>query len=250
MTLSLMAMTGEMGYPSVLSEKVWGYYDVLFEGKPFSFQRPYGSYVMENILFKISFPAEFHAQTAVECAMQLHPEVKGRESEIEKIVIETQEASVRIIDKTGPLDNYADRDHCIQYMVAVPLIFGELTASSYKDEVASDPRIDALRDRMVVTENERFTSDYFDPEKRGIGNSVQVFFKDGSSTERVEISYPIGHRRRRDEGIPELVNKFNVALADHYDSDQAEAIRSACADQHFLEQMSVPDFVGLWVTDD
>jgi 2-methylcitrate dehydratase len=248
-TLSLMAMSGEMGYPSALSEKVWGYYDVLFDGKPFRFQRPYGSYVMENILFKISFPAEFHAQTAVECAMQLHPQVKDRIDDIDRIVLETQEASVRIIDKTGPLDNYADRDHCLQYMVAVPMIFGELTASSYKDEVAADPRIDALRNRMEVRENEKFTTDYFDPDKRGIGNAIQVFFKDGSSTERVEISYPIGHRRRRDEGIPELVNKFNSALADHYPTDQVTAIQAACSDQETLENMSVPDFVGLWVTE-
>jgi 2-methylcitrate dehydratase len=248
-TLALMAVNGEMGYPSVLTAKVWGYYDVLFDGKPFRFQRPYGSYVMENILFKISFPAEFHAQTAVECAMQLHPQVSGRLDEIEKIVIETQEAGVRIIDKTGPLDNYADRDHCIQYMVAVPLIFGQLNATSYGDEVAADPRIDALRDRMEVQENPRFTEDYFDPDKRGIGNALQVFFKDGSSTDRVEISYPIGHRRRRDEGIPALVDKFNAALDDHYSSEQAEAIRNACADQQALESMSVPDFVSLWVTE-
>lgn len=247
-TLALMAVGGEMGYPSVLTAKVWGFYDVLFDGKPFEFQRPFASYVMENILFKISFPAEFHAQTAVECALQLHPHVRDRLDDIERIVIETQEAAVRIIDKTGPLDNYADRDHCIQYMVAVPLIFGQLTAGSYKDEVAADPRIDHLRGLMRVTENERFTKDYFDPEKRGIGNSLQVFFKDGSSTERVEISYPIGHRRRRDEGIPELVNKFNDAVAGHYPSEQAQAIRSACLDQADLEAMTVPEFVNLWVT--
>ena len=247
-TLSLMAMTGEMGYPSVLTASVWGYYDVFFDGKPFAFQRPYGSYVMENILFKISFPAEFHAQTAVECAVQLHPQVRDRLEDIERIEIQTQEAGVRIIDKNGPLDNYADRDHCIQYMVAVPLIFGELTASSYSDDVASDPRIDRLRDLMSVTENEKFTEEYFDPDKRGIGNSVQVFFNDGSSTDRVEISYPIGHRRRRDEGIPELINKFNNALADHYPADQAESIKSACKDQQPLENMLVPEFVDLWVT--
>ncbi|MFT5769803.1 MAG: 2-methylcitrate dehydratase, partial [Lysobacterales bacterium] len=211
--------------------------------------RPYGSYVMENILFKISFPAEFHAQTAVECAMQLHPQVAGRIEDVERIVIETQEAAVRIIDKTGPLDNYADRDHCIQYMVAVPLILGELNAASYADEIASDVRIDQLRDKMEVRENPRFTEDYFDIEKRGIGNAIQVFFKDGSSTERVEISYPIGHRRRRDEGIPELVNKFNAALADHYPPEQATAIRAACEVQTSLENMTVPEFVDLWVTE-
>ena len=247
-TLALMARNGEMGYPSALSAKTWGFYDVLFKGKPFTFQRTYGSYVMENILFKISFPAEFHAQTAVECAMQLHPQVRDRIEDIERIVIETQEAGVRIIDKTGPLDNYADRDHCIQYMVAVPLIFGELNAGSYKDEVAADPRIDQLRRLMEVSENGKFTRDYFDPDKRGIGNALQVFFKDGSSTERVEISYPIGHRRRREEGIPVLVSKFNSALSDFYAPDQADSIRSACSDQQELESMTVPDFVSLWVT--
>ncbi len=246
-TLALMAVNGEMGYPSALSASVWGYYDVLFKGQPFEFQRSYGSYVMENILFKISFPAEFHAQTAVECAMTLHPQVKDRLNEIDKIVIETQEAGVRIIDKTGPLDNYADRDHCLQYMVAVPLLTGVLTAQSYSDEVAKDPQIDRLRDLMEVTENEKFTLDYFDPEKRGIGNAVQVFFKDGSSTERVEVSYPIGHRRRRDEGIPELVKKFHSAVAEHYSADQARTIGAAVESQAELKKMSVPDFVDDWV---
>jgi 2-methylcitrate dehydratase len=248
-TLALMARNGEMGYPSALSARVWGFYDVLFGGKPFEFQRPYGSYVMENVLFKISFPAEFHAQTAVECALALHPEVRNRIDDIDRIVIETQEAGVRIIDKTGPLNNYADRDHCIQYMVAVPLIFGELTAKSYEDSVASDPRIDALRERMEVRENELFTRDYFDPEKRGIGNALQIFFKDGSSTERVEVNYPIGHRRRREEGIPVLVRKFEDAVAGRFGEDQAAAIIAACEDQKALEKMSVPDFVDLWATD-
>ena len=242
-TLALTVLRGEMGYPSALSADVWGFYDVLFKGKPFEFQRGYGSYVMENVLFKISFPAEFHAQTAVECAMALHPEVKDRIGEIEKITIETQEAGARIIDKTGPLDNYADRDHCIQYMVAVPMIFGELTADSYNDDVAADPRIDTLRDKMEVRENESFTTDYFDPEKRGIGNALQVFFTDGSSTERVEISYPIGHRRRRGEGIPVLVSKFQDAIAAHYAADQSAEIEAACQQQDALEAMAVPEFV-------
>ena len=245
-TLALMARGGEMGYPSALTAKVWGFYDVLFDGKPFSFQRPYGSYVMENVLFKIAFPAEFHAQTAVECALQLHEQVRDRIGDVERIVIETQEAGARIIDKTGPLDNYADRDHCIQYMVAVPLIFGALTADSYKDEVAADPRIDALREKMEVRENEAFTRDYFDPDKRGIGNALQVFFNDGSATERVEISYPIGHRRRREEGVPLLVGKFESALAGHFDADRAAEIRAACEDQQRFEAMPVPDFVELW----
>ncbi|MEJ2384749.1 MAG: bifunctional 2-methylcitrate dehydratase/aconitate hydratase [Xanthomonadales bacterium] len=247
-TLALMVLRGEMGYPSALSADVWGFYDVLFKGQPFRFQRPYGSYVMENVLFKISFPAEFHAQTAVECAMTLHPEVKDRIDDIERIVIETQEAGARIIDKTGPLDNYADRDHCIQYMVAVPLIFGRLTADSYNDEVAADPRIDALRSKMEVTENEAFTRDYFDPEKRGIGNAVQVFFADGSHTERVEVSYPIGHRRRRDEGIPVLVNKFRDAMAEHYGEEQAQRAEAACSKQAALEALPVTDFVATLVT--
>jgi 2-methylcitrate dehydratase len=246
-TLALLVLRGEMGYPSALSAGVWGFYDVLFKGKPFQFQRTYGSYVMENVLFKISFPAEFHAQTAVECAMALHAQVKDRIDEIEKITIETQEAGVRIIDKTGPLDNYADRDHCIQYMVAAPLIFGTLTAESYGDEVAADPRIDTLRDKMHVSENKKFTTDYFDPQKRGIGNALQVFFLDGSSTERVEVSYPIGHRRRRGEGIPVLVGKFREAVGAHFGVARASEIDDVCSSQGELEMMPVPDFVDEWV---
>jgi len=246
-TLALMAVGGEMGYPSVLTAQVWGFYDVLFEGRPFKLQRVYGSYVMENILFKISFPAEFHAQTAVECALQLHPQLKDRLDDIDRIVIETQEAGVRIIDKAGPLANYADRDHCIQYMVAVPLITGELSAESYADEIAADPRIDTLRDLMEVTENPKFTRDYFDPEKRAIGNAVQVFFKDGSASERVEISYPIGHRRRRKEGIPELIKKFERAVTDHFPEQQAMAIRTVLESPAGLESMAVPAFVDDWV---
>ncbi len=246
-TLALMAVGGEMGYPSALSAEVWGYYAVLFDGQPFKLQRAYGSYVMENILFKISFPAEFHAQTAVECAMQLHSQVKDRLAKIARIVIETQEAGVKIIDKVGPLANYADRDHCIQYMVAVPLITGQLNAQSYADEVATDPRIDSLRDLMEVTENRKFTRDYFDPDKRGIGNAVQVFFNDGSATERIEISYPIGHRRRREEGIPALLKKFEQAVADHFPTEQAKVIGNAVAEPMTLQAMSVSDFVGHWV---
>src|SRR6478752_1688935 len=204
-----------VGYPSALSAKTWGFYDVAFKGKAFQFERPFGSYVMENVLFKISFPAEFHAQTAVEAAMQLHPQVAGRIDQIERIEIETQEAGVRIIDKTGPLANYADRDHCLQYMVAIPLIFGRLNEHDYADAVAADPRIDALREKMEVKENPQFTADYFDPEKRYIGNSIQVVFKDGSKTEKVSIDYPIGHRNRRGEGVPVLLAKFESALAGH-----------------------------------
>ncbi|MFV8836270.1 bifunctional 2-methylcitrate dehydratase/aconitate hydratase [Aquisalimonas sp. APHAB1-3] len=244
--LALISRTGEMGYPSALSAKGWGFNDVLFKGNPLKFSQGYGSYVMENILFKISFPAEFHAQTAAEAAMTLHPEVADRIDEIDRVVIETQEAGVRIIDKTGPLDNPADRDHCIQYMTAVPLIFGRLTADDYEDHVAADPRIDALRDKMEVTENPQFSKDYLDPDKRSIGNAVQVFFKDGSSTERVAVEYPIGHRRRRDEGIPVLVEKFEAALATRFAPRQAERIRHACADQRRLEELPVNVFMDLW----
>ncbi|MDA3914667.1 bifunctional 2-methylcitrate dehydratase/aconitate hydratase [Oleiagrimonas sp.] len=240
------AHKGVVGYPSALTARTWGFYDVAFGGKPFEFERPFGSYVMENVLLKISFPAEFHAQTAVECAMQLHEEVSGRIDQIEKILIETQEAGCRIIDKTGPLANYADRDHCIQYMVAVPLIFGRLTAADYNDEVAADPRIDALRDKMQVTENPQFTKDYFDPDKRYIGNAVQVFFKDGTSTQKVSIDYPIGHRRRREEGIPVLLNKFEQALRGHLSAKQVQAILSATSDPESLDAMAVDDFMELF----
>ena len=244
--LAFIALTGEMGYPTALSAKTWGFYDVLFKGQPFRFQRGYGSYVMENVLFKISFPAEFHAQTAVECAMQLHPQVKVRLDEIEKIVIETQEPGVRIIDKTGPLNNPADRDHCIQYMTAVPLIFGRLTAEDYEDKVAIDPRIDALRAKMQVRENPDFTRDYYDAAKRYIGNAVQVFFKDGSCTPRVAVEFPIGHRKRRAQGIPLLVKKFESAIAGRLPAKQCEAIKRLCADQKSLERTSVSDFMKLW----
>lgn len=245
--LALIAKTGEMGYPSALSAKNWGYYDVLFDGKPFEFTRGYGSYVMENVLFKISFPAEFHAQTAVECAMKLHDEVKDRIDEVDKIVLETQEAGYRIIDKSGPLDNPADRDHCLQYMVAVPLIFGRLTAEDYEDSIAADPRIDALRDKMTVAENKQYTEDYFDAEKRYIGNSIQVFFKDGSSTEKVEIHYPIGHRKRRDEGIPVLQAKFERNLRNKISEKNASQILSICDEQTKLENTTVNDFMELFV---
>ena len=237
---------GVVGYPSALSAKTWGFYDIAFNGKEFSFERPFGSYVMENVLFKISFPAEFHAQTAVECAMQLHPLVKDRIDDIERIEIQTQEAGVRIIDKTGPLANYADRDHCIQYMVAVPLIFGRLTASDYNDDLAADPRIDGLRAKMTVTENPQFTRDYFDPDKRYIGNAVQVFFKDGSATDKVSIDYPIGHRKRRPEGIPVLMAKCEAALRNHLRADQVDRIMSLAADPAKLEAMPIDQFMNLY----
>lgn len=245
--LALIAMTGEMGYPSALTAPTWGYYDVLFKGREFRFQRPYGSYVMENILFKISYPAEFHSQTAVEAGMTLHPEVKDRIDEVEKVVIETQEAGVRIIDKTGPLDNPADRDHCIQYMVAVPLIFGRLSAADYEDDVASDPRIDALREKTEVRENEQYTKDYFDPELRYIGNSVQVFFKDGTSTDRVAVDFPIGHRERREEGIPVLKQKFANSVSPRLAANQWDELSALCADQQKLAATAVDDFMALLV---
>ncbi len=245
--LALMAMRGEMGYPSALSAKTWGFFDVLFGGKPFTFPQGFGSYVMENILFKISYPAEFHAQTAVEAGMALHEAVKGRLDEIEKVLIETQEAGLRIIDKTGPLDNPADRDHCIQYMTAVPMIFGRLSAADYEDEVAADPRIDALRDKMEVTENEGFTKDYFDPAKRYIGNAIQVFFKDGSSTERVSIDYPIGHRQRRTEGMPLLIRKFETSIAPKLKAGQWKALNALCADPEKLAATAVDNFMALLV---
>lgn len=245
---ALDAVHGEPGYPSALSAKTWGFYDVAFGGKSFEFERPFGSYVMENVLFKISFPAEFHAQTAVECAMRLHAEVGDRLDDIERIVIETQEAGARIIDKTGPLANYADRDHCIQYMTAIPLIFGRLEASDYSDEVASDPRIDALRERMEVKENPAFTKDYFDPDKRYIGNAVQVFYTDGSHSERVAIDFPIGHRERRAEGIPVLLAKFERAIKAQLPNAQAQRIIDACADSAALDAMPFADFMALFVT--
>lgn len=242
---ALNAVRGEVGYPSALSVPTWGFYDVAFEGKPFEFERPFGSYVMENILFKISWPAEFHGQTAVECAMQLHAQVADRVDDVERVVIETTQAGVRIIDKTGPLANYADRDHCIQYMVAVPLIFGRLTADDYGDAVAADPRIDALRDRMTVQENPGFTRDYFDPDRRYIGNSVQVFFNDGTSTERVSIDYPLGHRRRRADGIPRLMDKFERAIRQKLPETQWSQLIELAARPDALEAMPVPEFMAL-----
>jgi 2-methylcitrate dehydratase len=245
--LALMALRGEMGYPSALSTRTWGFYDVLFEGQRFGFDRGYGSYVMENVLFKLSFPAEFHAQTAVEAALALHRQVSVRIDDIERIVIETQAASMRIIDKSGPLNNPADRDHCMQYMVAVALIFGRLTAADYEDQVAADPRIDALRARTTVEEEARFTKAYFDPAKRAIGNAVQVFFKDGTCSERIEINYPIGHRRRRQEGIPLLMDKFKQALVSRFSQRQCQQILQRCADRRRLGIMPVHKFLDLWV---
>jgi 2-methylcitrate dehydratase len=245
--LALMAMQGEMGYPSALTAKQWGFYEVLFKGKPFTLGRPLGCYVMENVLFKISFPAEFHAQTAVECALQLHEQVKSRLDQIEKVVITTHESAIRIIDKSGPLHNPADRDHCIQYMTAVGLIFGELTADHYEDSIAKDPRIDALRAKMVCVEEARYTKDYLDPEKRSIANAVQIFFNDGSSTEQVAVEYPVGHRRRRAEGIPLLMQKFEINLASRFGPQQCENILRLCTDAKALDATPVNEFTELFV---
>ncbi len=244
--LALIALRGELGYPAALSAPVWGFQDALFRGSEIRLARSFGSYVMENVLFKISYPAEFHAQTAVECAVQLHPEVKDRLDEIDRIVIETQEAGIRIIDKTGPLANPADRDHCLQYMVAVPLIYGTLAAEHYEDHIAADPRIDALRAKMEVRENAQFSRDYLDPDKRSIGNAVQVFFRDGSRTQRIAVEYPIGHRRRRAEGIPLLLEKFERALSEHFAPKQVAAIKAACMEQSDLLPMPVHEFMDLW----
>jgi 2-methylcitrate dehydratase len=244
---ALIAMSGEMGCPSALTAKTWGFYDVLFQGKPFSYPQGFGSYVMENVLFKISFPAEFHAQTAVECAMQLHPAVKDKLEQIDHVVIETQEPGVRIIDKTGPLANPADRDHCIQYMTAIPLIFGRLTAADYEDGIANDPRVDALRSKMVVRENATFTEEYYAADKRYIGNAVQVFYQDGTFSERAHVDYPIGHRKRRAEGIPMLVKKFEASVAGHFSPAQADKIKAVFADRARLEAMPVHEFVSAMV---
>ena len=245
--LAMMTLQGEMGYPSALTAKTWGFYDVLFGGNEFKFQREYGSYVMEQILFKISFPAEFHSQTAIECAMQLHPTVKDRMEDIEKVELTTHEAAIRIIDKKGPLNNPADRDHCLQYMVGVGLIFGELTAAHYEDNVAADPRIDTLRDKMVCIENKQYTKDYHDPEKRSIANAVQIFFKDGTKSDRVEVEYPIGHRRRREEGIPVLIEKFKRNLARRFPTKQQDAILDVSLDQQKLLGMAVNEYVDMYV---
>jgi 2-methylcitrate dehydratase len=242
-----MAMQGEMGYPTALSAKGWGFYDVLFKGNRFSLGRAFGSYVMENVLFKISFPAEFHGQTAVECAFQLHDKAKGRLDQIQKVTITTQESSIRIIDKTGPLHNPADRDHCIQYMTAIGLIFGELTADHYQDNVARDPRIDALRAKMEVVEDPQYSKDYLDQDKRSIANAVQVFFKDASATEKVAVEYPIGHRRRRAEGLPLLVKKFEANLASRLAPSLCKRIMELCLDHQPLQKTPIDKFMDLFV---
>lgn len=244
--LALKALSGEMGYPSALSAKFWGFEDVKMRGAKLSIPQEFSSYVMENVLFKISFPAEFHAQTAVECALKLHDEVKDRLDDVEKIIITTQESGHRIINKTGELANPADRDHCIQYMVAVPLIFGRLRAEDYEDSVAKDPRIDALRAKMSVEVDDRYTKEYLQSDKRSIANAVQIFYKDGSKSQKVEVEYPIGHKRRRSEGIPLLIKKFESNLAGRLSPKKCELINKLFADQKMLENTAFNEFSDLF----
>src|SRR5689334_5369213 len=247
--LALIARTGEMGCPSALTAKTWGFYDVLFRGKPFKLLRPYGSYVMENVLFKISFPAEFHAQTAVEAAILLYPEVKDRLHEIKKVEIVTHESALRIIDKTGPLYNPADRDHCMQYMVAIGLIKGSLTAKDYEEDVARDPRVDALRSAMVCVENKQYSRDYHDPKKRSIANQLQITFQDGKKSRKVAVEYPVGHRRRRAEGVPLLEAKFRTNLTRRFPFEQCDDVFALCSDARRLQAMPVHAFVDKLVID-
>ena len=247
LNLVLITQKGQIGYPSAITAPTWGFQDVLFKGNSLSLPQEFNSYVMENILFKISFPAEFHAQTAVEAAVKLHPEIIDRIGEIEKINIITHESAIRIISKEGELNNPADRDHCIQYMTAIGLLKGNLIAEDYEDEVAQDPRIDALRNKMKVEENTDYSKDYLNPEKRSIANELQIFFSDGSSTEKIEVEYPIGHRRRREEGIPVLINKFEENLKTQFSSSRANKILDICNDQLELENTSVTDFMELLI---
>jgi 2-methylcitrate dehydratase len=245
--LALLVLKGEIGYPSALTAPKWGFYDVSFKGQPFKFQRSYGSYVMENVLFKISFPAEFHAQTAVEAAVTLHEKVVGRLGEIDRIVMTTHESAIRIISKTGALNNPADRDHCLQYMAAIGLLKGNLVAEDYEDDVAADPRVDQLRNLMVVEEDPRYSREYHEPDKRSIANAIQVFFKDGTRTDKVEVEYPIGHRRRRKAGIPILEDKFRRNLATRFPARRAAQIIDLCEDQKRLEATPVDEFMDLFV---
>jgi 2-methylcitrate dehydratase len=247
--LAMITLLGEMGYPSILSTPKWGFEDVLFKGEQLSLPQPFGSYVMENVLFKISYPAEFHAQTAVEAAVQLHSQIKDRFDEIKQIEVTTHESAIRIISKVGELNNPADRDHCLQYMIAIGLIKGDLIAEHYEDDVASDPLIDSLREKMIIKEDPRYTEEYLEAGKRSIANKLQIFFKDGSSTDAIEIEYPIGHKRRRDEGIPVLEKKFKSNLLKVFSREQSLKIYNSCIDQDNLESMSVLDFQELFVKD-
>ena len=247
--LVLLTQKGQIGYPSVLTAPTWGFYDVQFKGNSFSLPRDFDSYVMENVLFKISFPAEFHAQTAVEAAVILHEQVKEKFDEIEKILITTHESAIRIISKEGILNNPADRDHCLQYMTAIGLLKGDLVAEDYEDDVASDPRVDQLREKMFIEEDNRYSQEYLEADKRSIANSIQIFFTDGSSTEKIEVEYPIGHRRRREQGIPMLVEKFERNLATQFSDQRCQEILSLCLDQESLETTSVPEFMNLFIAE-
>lgn len=244
--LAFLTMQGEMGYPTALSAPRWGFYDALFHGKPFAFQRPFTSYVMENVLFKVAFPAEFHAQTAIECAIQIHPQIVNRLEDITSIDIETHESAIRIIDKKGPLNNPADRDHCLQYMTAIGLLKGSLTADDYEDDASKDPRIDNLRSKMQVSENKQYSIDYLDPEKRSIANAITIHFKDGTTTQRVEVEYPYGHRRRRAEGLPLLFSKFEANLSTHYSKQKVSELTHLFLDHERLCSLPVNDFVSLF----
>ncbi|MBT5978565.1 MAG: bifunctional 2-methylcitrate dehydratase/aconitate hydratase [Gammaproteobacteria bacterium] len=249
--LAMITMAGEMGMPSVLSTPEWGFYDVSFKGREFSFSKSYGSYVMENILFKISFPAEFHAQTAVECAVLLYPEIKEKLNEIERIEVTTHESALRIIDKTGALDNPADRDHCMQYMLAVAMIKGDLVAEFYEDSFhQQNSLIDKLRNKMILKEDKRYSKDYLADDKRSIANALQIFFKDGGQTDKVEVEYPIGHRNRRQEGIPLLERKFFNSLKSIYSKEHSDRIYSLCLDKEKTEQTPVNEFMDMFVLKD
>lgn len=245
--LALMTMRGEMGYPAPLTAKRWGFYDVLFKGKKFRFQRPFGSYVMENTLFKIPYPTAFHGQSAVEAAIRLHPLVNNRLDDIKRIDVRCHNSSMTILDKTGPLYNPADRDHCMQYMIAVGMIYGEMTAEHYEDHVAADPRIDRLRAKMRLAESKQYEREYHDPAKRTNANSIQVHFTDGSKAPLSEVLYPLGHRRRRKEGIPHVMAKFEKNVARVFAPRQRDRILAACLDQKRLEAMPVHEFADLLV---
>ena len=247
--LVLITLKGQIGYPSVLTTPTWGFYDVQFKGKEFSLPREFNSYVMENILFKISFPAEFHAQTSVEAAVTLHPVIKERLDDIDKIVITTHESAIRIISKEGTLNNPADRDHCIQYMTAIGLLKGDLVAEDYEDDIAADPRIDELRSKMLIEEDDRYSKEYLEADKRSIANAIQIWFKDGSTTEKIEVEYPIGHRRRREQGIPLLIEKFERNLKTQFSEARVKSILTLCEDQSRLESTAVTDFMKLFVAE-
>ena len=246
--LVILTMKGQIGYPSAITAPTWGFKDVLFNGNDFKIKQEFKSYVMENILFKISFPAEFHAQTAVEAAVALHPEVVNKLEKIEKILISTHESAIRIISKEGDLNNPADRDHCIQYMTAIGLLKGDLIAEDYEDDAAADPRIDLLREKMIIEENKRYSKEYLEADKRSIANSIQIFFNDGSTTEKIEVEYPIGHRRRREEGIPILLLKFENNLKSHFDESKVNEILQVCSDPEKLNKTNVNDFMSLFST--